>query len=343
MPNKVNLDQMSEEDLLKVRICDLPVRIAETWLAECIQRLYEELEAKGIVFRPECYLTDEWLTPENQPIIGIPFFLAHPALIRLEKKMMLEAEGETVTACMQLLRHETGHAICYAYQLNRRSKFRQLFGSSKKAYSETYRYRPYSKSFVRHLEGFYAQYHPDEDFVETFAVWLTPGLDWAKQYQGWPALRKLQYIDELMRHIKAREPRIKKGKKFWQAKTIKASLATFYRRRRKLRAEDFPDFHDNNLKRIFSPAGQDAPSVLAADFLRRHRPKIVQEISLWTGEKKYVINDLLRHIIQRCGALRLAVGEPEHIVMVRFISYITTLVMNYVYTGWYRGDHRVRK
>ena len=179
----INLDTISEEELLKCRICDLPLQISGTWLEECIQQLYRELDDKGIVFRPECYLADEWLTPEREPVIGIPFYLGHTVLTRLEKKMMLEAEGETKEWCMQLLRHETGHALCYAYKLNRQKKWRDTFGPSSKEYGDTYRFRPYSRNFVRHLDGYYAQYHPDEDFVETFAVWLTPNSGWDVKYQ----------------------------------------------------------------------------------------------------------------------------------------------------------------
>jgi len=339
----IDLNQIAEDELLSLRIRDLPLRIEGTWLRDCIDQVYKELEAKAISFKPECYLADEWLTPENQPVIGIPFYLAHPALIRLEKKMMLEAEGESVAECMRLLRHETGHALCYAYRLNRKQKFRRLFGSSSAEYAETYRFRPYSKRYVRHLEGFYAQYHPDEDFVETFAVWLTPGLDWQAQYRGWPALKKLQYVDEVMRSISGKQPFLKKGKKFWRFKSIKRTLRSFYQKKQRLRAEDFPDFHDNNLRRIFGDHPPDTvPKFLAADFLRQHRNEIIREISLWTGEKKYVVNDLLKKVSQRCRDLRLAVHQPEHIVMMRVVTYLTTLILNYLYTGWYRGDHKRR-
>src|SRR3989338_5298261 len=165
MNKKVDLDNISEEDLLNARVCDLPVEIKGTWLEGCVQQLYGELEAKGIVFRPECYLADEWLTPEEETCIGIPFYLAHPVLIRLEKKFMIDAEGETKQWCMKLLRHETGHALCYAYRFHKRKQWQRIFGPSTMEYKDTYKYRPYSKNYVRHLDGYYAQYHPDEDFV----------------------------------------------------------------------------------------------------------------------------------------------------------------------------------
>ena len=204
---KIDLETIREEELLNTRICDLPIRISGTWLAECIAQLFQELEAKGIIFRPECYLADEWLTPEKETCIGLPFYLAHPTLIRLEKKFMIDAEGETRPWCMKLLRHETGHALCYAYRFYKRQKWQRIFGPSTAEYGDTYKYRPYSKNFVRHLDGYYAQYHPDEDFVETFAVWLTPDLDWKTQYRDWGAYRKLQYVDRLMNEIRGKKAR----------------------------------------------------------------------------------------------------------------------------------------
>src|SRR5689334_20865722 len=181
----IDLNNISEEALLKTRLCDLPISIEGTWLKDCVDHLYKELDAKGLAFHPECYLADEWLTPEGEAVIGIPFYLAHPVLLKLEHKMMLEAEGEGKAWCMQLLRHEAGHAFSYAYHLNNRADWKKVFGSPEETYGDTYKFKPYSKSYVRHLDGFYAQYHPDEDFVETFAVWLTPNANWAETYKGW--------------------------------------------------------------------------------------------------------------------------------------------------------------
>lgn len=341
MKQAIDLDKISEEDLLNLRISDLPLTIKGTWLEECINELYKELDDKGIQFKPECYLADEWLTPERQPVIGIPFYLAHPALIRLEKKMMLDAEGETKPWCMKLLRHETGHAISYAYKLYKRKKWQTLFGLSSEEYGDTYKFRPYSKNFVRHLESYYAQYHPDEDFVETFAVWLTPGFDWQTKYQGWKALEKLQYVDRLMQEIRGQAPLVKKGIKYWRLSTLKITLKNHYKKKRQLLAEDFPDFHDVNLKKMFVERNEETKKLpLASDIIRSYRKDMLNTISKWTGEKKYVINDLLKTINQRCRALKLVNPDSESQAVLKISSYITSLVMNYRYTGWFRGEKR---
>ncbi|MFH1363838.1 MAG: hypothetical protein ABIH45_06500, partial [Candidatus Omnitrophota bacterium] len=241
MSRKVeDLAKLSEEELLEIKIRDLPLSLPGTWLDDCIQELYAELDSKGIKLKPPCYLADEWLIPDGEPVVGIPFFLAHSALMKLEKKMMLDVEGGTKDWCLKLLRHETGHAINYAYKLYKSKKWHKIFGPFHKEYRETYRFRPYSKSFVRHLEDYYAQYHPDEDFAETFAVWLTPDLDWRVQYKGWKAIDKLDYVDQLMNKIKDKEPLVKKGKKYWEARRMNVSLKNFYKKKKYFYAEDFP-------------------------------------------------------------------------------------------------------
>lgn len=341
----INLSKFSEEDLLNLRVCELPLSLAGTWLEECVGELYQELDSKGLCFKPPCYLADEWLTPDKEPVIGVPFFLAHPTLIKLEKKMVLDAEGASRSWCMRLLRHEAGHAVNYAYKLYRRKKWQKVFGQFSKEYDDTYRFRPYSRSFVRHLEDYYAQYHPDEDFAETFAVWLTPNLRWQAQYKGWKALDKLNYVDELMSEIQGKEPLVKRGKKYWEASRMRITLKNFYKKKRHSYMEDFPDFHDSNLKEIFvfiEPLERNQSKKnkesLAANTIRRYKKDILNNIAKWTGEKKYIINDLLDTITQRCKALGLLSGESESLAVLRISTYITALVMNYLYTGGFSRE-----
>lgn len=347
MTNKkkpIDLDLISEDDLLNVRICDLPVKIEGTWLSECIDQLYSELHEKGIDFRPECYLADEWLTPQKETCIGIPFYLAHPALARLEKKFMIDAEGETKQWCMKLLRHETGHAICYAYRFHKRKRWQNIFGPSTAEYKDTYKYRPYSKNYVRHLDGYYAQYHPDEDFVETFAVWMTPGLDWRAQYKGWRALGKLKYVDKLMSEIQEKKPRVTSNQKFWRIATLRMTLKNYYKKKRHFWAEEFPDFHDSFLRRNFVEYNsENAKLPKAADVIRKYRRATLNSVSKHSGGRKHVINDLLKDIVKRSKELKLAALCDEASVSLNLSSYVTSLIMNYLYTGRFRGEQKRRK
>ncbi|MDE2028469.1 MAG: hypothetical protein KGK03_01925 [Candidatus Omnitrophica bacterium] len=355
IPEPIDLNQLSQEQLLTMRIKDLPIAIGGTWLQECVEALYAELDAKGLAFHPEVYLADEWLTPEGEVAIGIPFYLAHPALIRLERHMMLEAEGEGKPWCMQLLRHEAGHAFSYAYNLHKKHQWQQVFGSPKEEYGDTYKFQPYSKSYVRHLDGFYAQYHPDEDFVETFAVWLTPGADWREEYRGWKALEKLEFVDELMSSIKGVQPLKPKGRKLWQQKSLTMTLQNYYKKKYRNEREEFPDFHDVQLKKIFTALSDEEwwafnkdrrhgrgnrEMVAAEQLIRTHFKNILNSIDRCTGERKYIISDLLKNIADRTRQLHMIVSQPQAVALMQLSVYVTSLTMNYIHTGWFRGTRK---
>ena len=177
---------LSDEELLERRISKLGLRLEGTTLEPLIKQLYDELSAKGLTFHPPSHIGDEWFVPIGIPAIFVPFFLVHNRLRGLERSMMLEVEGETPEWFMKLMRHEAAHAYSYAYQLQQKKKWQQTFGqTSDEETPNTYRPRPFSRSYVVHLDDWYAQSHPDEDFAETFAIWLTPELDWRKRYAGW--------------------------------------------------------------------------------------------------------------------------------------------------------------
>jgi hypothetical protein len=337
-PLAADLATMPEEQLLGLRLSELPVKIEGTWLQPCIERLYGEFDARNIPFHPRCYLADEWLTPENEPVIGIPFYLAHPRLIELQKKMMLEAEGDDPEWCMKLLRHEAGHALSYAYNLHHRRSWQQVFGHSSEEYGDTYRFRPYSRSFVRHLDYYYAQYHPDEDFVETFAVWLTPDLDWRTKYAGWKALDKLLFVDKLMRSIANKPPLKATGRQLWKVSGIRSTLRRYYQKRREVEAEDFPQFHDDNLRRMFAVGGgKDDKRPAVAKILQTHRKALLTSVSNWTGERRFMVSEIYKAVLQRSRALRLVSDEPDTVAVLKLATYLTTLMMNYRYTTRLRG------
>ena len=150
------------------------------------------------------YLSDEWACPDREPVIGVPFYLAEPKLAALEQSINdIEDEREI----MMYLRHEAGHAFNYAYLLYETKEWLDLFGPFDRPYDDRYRPVPFSRKFVRHIAGWYAQKHPDEDFAETFAVWLTPGSEWKRRYAGWPAMKKLQYVERMARELAAQPPR----------------------------------------------------------------------------------------------------------------------------------------
>ena len=95
---------LPDNELLKLRICDLHVRIQGSEVEDRVRDLHSELEARALPVRPDCYLADEWFSPEGSPLIAIPFYLAHPRLAKLERKFMREVEGGTDVECLRILK-----------------------------------------------------------------------------------------------------------------------------------------------------------------------------------------------------------------------------------------------
>ena len=329
-------EDWDDDRLLDLRLCDLQVGIEGSELETRIGELERELQEHGIGFRPHYWLSDEWFCPDGVPGIAIPFYLAHPRLARLELHQMLEVEGGTREWGLKILRHEAGHAVENAYCLRRRRWRQRLFGKTSVQYPDHYAPRPYSRSFVVHLEAWYAQSHPDEDFAETFAVWLTPGSDWQRRYQGWPALRKLEYVDEVMREIGPRPPAVDARERPDDLRTLRKTLRVHYQRKRAHYGVDKDDFHDRALRRLFSDAPPYASHPEAARFLSRIRRQVRQRVRRWTHEYLYTIDQVLKDMIVRCRALGLHLTVPEHETEMEFTALLTVQTMNYLHSGRHR-------
>lgn len=321
--NTKDWDELSDEEILQMRVRDLSLQIEGSELEPLVGRLYEELDARGIRWHPPCYLADEWLCPDRVPIIGIPFCLAHPRLKHIEQKMLYEVEGGTESSCMKLLRHECGHALNYAYELYKKTRWRELFGSFSARYSNSYYYQPYSRRYVVHLEDNYAQSHPDEDFAETFAVWLTPHSRWEQKYQGWPAIKKLRYVDSLMAKISDLAPvKAPRERPPWSASRMTSTLAAHYERKRNALGSEFQGFYDDSLGGLFAPKPEGSSSMKASRFLRRSRRELVDSVARWTGHRKYDIRQLVNTLIARCDALDLYAKTESIIGLTALVTAI---------------------
>lgn len=326
---------VERESLLGRRISDIGLAIAGTRVERLVAELYRELGDKGIHFRPPVYLSDQWGCPDGTPLIGVPFYLADQRLERIEAEMAggVEDDGEA----MRYLRHEAGHAINYAFQLHERPEWQSVFGSYAKPYRDRYRADPLSRSYVRHILGWYAQKHPDEDFAETFAVWLTPGLDWRREYEGWPALAKLEYMDRLMLEI-AHETRDVPPpvEDDLPVDAMRYTVADHYASDERMPIDD-PRQFDADLRRIFIRQ-TDAPAGEHADvFVRRHYHEIVGRITYWTSEPPSVVRSLIDHVARRAGELDLRVGALEASTLIELTAFGTAVAMQY------RESRRKRK
>jgi hypothetical protein len=325
----------TDEQLLALRMCDLGLSIEGTQLESRIAQLNAELQGRGLAV-PHYYLSDEWFTPDGVPGIAIPFYLAHPRLEKLELAEMLEVEGGDEESCLRILRHEAGHAMDNAYNLRRRPTRRRLFGNPRVAYPEYYLPKPYSKSFVQHLDHWYAQSHPDEDFAETFAVWLDPRSTWPTRYAGWPAQRKLEYVDRLMRRLAGTRPVVRSKRVVDPLQRLRKTLSDHYRRKREHYGLDHPDFYDSDLRNLFSNAPEYAKNASAARFVRKIRKEVRGTVASFTDSYQYTIDQLLEKIIERCREHNLRLTESEEESKIDFVVFLTVQTMNYLHGGRHR-------
>ncbi|MCA9269906.1 MAG: putative zinc-binding metallopeptidase [Planctomycetales bacterium] len=330
------LNRLTTDELLDMRLCDLPIQVAGTPLEERIEQLYGELEYRGLSFRPHFWLSDEWFTPDGVPGVAIPFYLAHPRLMRLEAKQMLEVEGGNEEWCMKIMRHEAGHAIDNAFRLRRRRAWRDMFGKASAPYPTYYNPKPYSKNFVLHLDMWYAQSHPVEDFAETFAVWLKPRSRWRSQYQGWKALKKLEFVDQLMTDLTEEKARVATRRFIDPISSLKTTLREHYRKKRSHYGMDYPNFYDRDLRRLFSDAPEHADCQTAASYLAQVRHKLRASVALWTGEYQYTIDQVLSEMIQRSRELKLRLHRSTDDTERDLLVLLTMQTMNYLHGGHHR-------
>tara|TARA_R110002049_G_scaffold185580_3_gene353855 strand:- start:104739 stop:105761 length:1023 start_codon:yes stop_codon:yes gene_type:complete len=334
---KLNLASLGDEHLLDMRMSDLNLSIEDSPLSSRIDQLNDELANRGLNFRPHCWLSDEWFSPDGVPGIAIPFYLAHPRLIRLERKQLLEVEGGTREGCMKILRHEAGHAIDTAFNLRRKARYRQLFGRASKPYPETYQPTPSSREYVLHLEMWYAQAHPLEDFAETFAVWLRPGSRWRTRYHDWPAIKKLEFVDDFMKSIRGKKPQVTCRQKVDPISKLRKSLRTHYRRKREHYGLDFPSIYDNDLRKLFSTLPEHRRNMTAAAFLSRIRGELRRTVARWTGEYTYTIDQVVQEMIERCRELKLRLGSPDDEAKRDAMILVAVRTTNF----FHEGRHRV--
>ena len=321
------------KELLGQRISQLGLKVEGSPIERSVERLRKELLKKGIKrFKAVVYLTDEWGCPSGEPVIGVPFYLADPKLAKLERSVNdLESEREI----LMYLRHEAGHAFNYAYRLYATPEWRELFGPFNRRYRDDYKPVPFSRKYVRHLAGWYAQKHPDEDFAETFAVWLTPRSAWRDRYRGWPALAKLRYIDRIVRKVGDVDPVVGEGDTDITVEEMELTVEEFYRQVLEQNRAAVDLAMDGDLRDMFvsrNPRRKNLRS--AADFMHEHRLVLTDKITYWTGVKRPVVRGLLETMARHARERDLWVERSkETTALVELTAYGTTLAMNYLTRG----------
>ncbi|HZU36536.1 MAG TPA: putative zinc-binding metallopeptidase [Gemmataceae bacterium] len=327
-------------ELLNTRVCDLGLEIEGSAVEPFTQRLYRELAAKGLKFQPEFYLTDGWGCPDEVPVIGIPFYLADKRLARIEEEQTGEIEDDQLA--MMLLRHEAGHALNYAYRLYDSPEWVEMFGQFSRPYRDSFRPNPASRQFVRHIVHHqygrtYAQKHPDEDFAETFAIWLTPRSGWRRRYRNWPAIRKLQFVDRLMRQVRHETPICVHGPLCTPVESMTILLAEHYGQRAERYRAAAQGYVDDKLKEIFPPL-RGGKSVAAGDLLRKKHADLLNRVTRWSGLGDDDVRTLLEKLEDRADALGLQF-RPSKLTerLMDVTSLATSLAVDFAYTGRLTG------
>jgi len=322
-----------KDKLLDMRICDLGLHISGSTLEPRVQQLHRELERRGFEFRPHFWLSDDWYCPDGVPGVAIPFFLSHPRLRRLELESVMELEGGTRDWCMRLLRHESAHALLNAYQLHERRDWKRIFGRPNTPYPDTYLPKPYSKRYVLNLPNWYAQAHPHEDWAETFAVWLRPKSDWRRRYRNWPAIKKIEFVDQLMHEIRGKRPRLRNLREEYPVEKMRMTLREYYADKVARYGYDSPQFFDRDLQKLFSCNPEYAHREKASRYLRRNRDDILDVVERWTGEYKYRINEALKEMVRLCDKLDLRVTREDQEMKPEMVAFLTMVVMHKLYSG----------
>ena len=317
-----------------MRFCDLPIELAGSVVEKRAHQVFEELAARHLTVRPGIWLSEEWFNPAGVVGFAIPFYLMHPRLIRLERKIMREAEGSVAADCLRILRHETGHAIDEAFQLFKTREYRRVFGSPRRRYPTSYSVKPDRHDFVINLNSWYAQAHPVEDFAETFAVWLTPRNQWRRRYRRSPALEKLEHVDRWMTALAGKPPLLDRQDPVEELKENSRTLREHYDEKREFYGIEETHSFDPELCRLFPlPRTRRARPSSAARLLGRHRAKLRKEVSRPLGIPAYAVDQVLLQLISRARALNLQVAESSETVHHELAGLVARLTIDTIQNG----------
>jgi hypothetical protein len=310
--------EVGMQKLLQSRVCDLTLKVEDT-LFDCLAQVTGELRAKGITFIPGYYLgDDDFWTADRATSVNVPWYLANALLWQLVNDHLFEWSRDEV---LMYLRHESGHALNYAFEMWKRKDWTQTFGEFRRPYRDVFSSNPWSRDYVRYLHRagmyHYAQKHPDEDFAETFAVWLDPASRWRRRYKNWQvALAKLEYVDRIIdveRVCRGTPPNQRAGKRLGY-EAVKETVAEYL----DIAHIVDPDLveYRRDLLEIFPRRSESARSqqsaLSAARFIQQHQHVLIDKIGGWIGNSdRRIISHFLRQLQALCTYEHLVVPESQ--------------------------------
>lgn len=285
------MDKISYQKLLTTKVKDLELDIEES-MKPYFDILKKELKSKNINLWPDFYFGNEWGCVDKTISICIPFYFANEELKSIK--------GSTITQeeLTKILRHETGHAFNYAYKLWKRKDWKEIFGNFNKKYPKNYinQVNPWSRDYVKYMhyveDPHYAQRHPDEDWAETFAVWLDPASRWQRRYKNWPiALQKLNYVDRLTKDITETEPINLKKKREGKYNSIEDTVSELWG----LGEEEDGKIQEyiKDMNELFT---KDKKKIIPAyHLIERYAEQLSEQVSSWIlGSNKHSVRKCLR-------------------------------------------------
>jgi hypothetical protein len=293
-------------DLLNTPLCNLDITISGTMVEKAIKQLKRELKESKVKIDLHFWISDEWFCADGITGVAIPFYLLSDELKELEREKIGFVEGETFEWCLKVLRHEVAHAIDNAYQLRDCPKREEIFGSSKVKYPTEYTRKPYSKKYVIHLSNNYAQSHPEEDWAETFAVWLDPNSNWREIYKDWPALKKLEFVDKKMKSLNSRK-RITNVDTLDEISTLSLTVKSYLNKKAKNFNKYKAPLFGRNLNRIFATGTK----VNANQFLKSKEREICQKVAKNTNQYHYIVRDVFKELKKECKTKGLTLRKSS--------------------------------
>lgn len=289
-----SLNLLSNEEILNLKISELELKLPASY-KKVITNCHQKLNNKDIVWRPYYWFSDEWFVPDGIAGIALPFTICHPKLIKLEKEFLGHYEGEAPSHFSKLYCHEMGHAIDNAFGLRLKKRRQKIFGLSKKNYPSTYTPKPDNPNFVKHLEDFYAQAHPDEDWAETFAVWLTQK-SWRYNYRNKPALLKLEYLDFVMRSDCQSYFFKITSRKYHDYKNDHRTIRKYLEEKKRTLGLNRKNYFSQLLKNEFQCEGKEKAFI----FLNKNRTQIISSLKSKKARNPWVIDKCLNDLKEVC-------------------------------------------
>ena len=319
------LDSLTNEEILKLKIKDLNLDIPSKYRG-AIKVLNSLLKSKGINWMPHYWLSNEWFSADGIPGIAIPFTLCHPKLIKLEKQFLGHCEGESPQEFFKILCHETGHAIDNAFKLRLKKRRQKLFGLTSKKYPKSYKPNPLiADQFVTHFEDFYAQAHPDEDWAETFAIWLSTN-NWRSKYKNSTALNKLIYIDQLMSELRDKD-HIKNQKTYEHYKEDGRTVYQFLIDKKKQLGKNKSNYYRNKVQDLFLSSDS---KISANSYLLKMKNNIINNLLEETNYDFWTVNKCFNELEDECKnkkyVLKYDINTTEHKIQKLLIGNIDQFI-----------------